>query len=172
MIGYYRCGRQADALRAFEQARRHLVEELGIEPSPALQRLEADVLAQAPSLDWAPEVPAPPPTSDAALSDAPAAVAPASTLVGRTEELGRLDAALDRAGSGSGQLALVSGEAGVGKTRLVEELAARAEAEGALVAWGRCHPGESAPPFWPWIQIMRQVAEAWGSDLTGPALSA
>lgn len=52
MLALYRCGRQAEALRAFQAAKRVLGEELGIGPCPALCRLEAEVLAQAPSLDW------------------------------------------------------------------------------------------------------------------------
>ncbi len=54
MAGLYRSGRQAEALRAYQGARRVLAEELGIEPGPGLRRLEADILAQAPSLDWRP----------------------------------------------------------------------------------------------------------------------
>jgi len=50
----YRSGRQADALAAYERCRRTLVDRLGIEPNPALRQLQADVLAQAPSLDPAP----------------------------------------------------------------------------------------------------------------------
>lgn len=52
MLALYRCGRQAEALRAFQSAKRALREELGIDPCPALCRLEADILAQAPSLEW------------------------------------------------------------------------------------------------------------------------
>ena len=51
MVALYRCGRQAEALRAYQAARRTLVEELGVEPGPALQRLEHAVLRQDPSLD-------------------------------------------------------------------------------------------------------------------------
>ena len=51
VLALYRCGRQADALRAYQDARRHLVEELGIEPGAELRELEAKVLAQDPSLD-------------------------------------------------------------------------------------------------------------------------
>ena len=50
-LALYRCGRQADALAALRRAREVLVDELGIDPSSALRRLESDVLAQAPSLD-------------------------------------------------------------------------------------------------------------------------
>jgi predicted ATPase/DNA-binding SARP family transcriptional activator len=58
VLALYRCGRQADALRAYQDARRHLVDELGIEPGSELRRLEAAVLAQDPALD--PDVPAAP----------------------------------------------------------------------------------------------------------------
>ena len=51
MLALYRCGRQADALRAYQQARRHLIDDLGIEPGTALRQLEAAVLAQDPALD-------------------------------------------------------------------------------------------------------------------------
>ena len=54
VLALYRCGRQADALRAFQDARGHLVDGLGIEPGAELRRLEAAVLAQDPSLDLAP----------------------------------------------------------------------------------------------------------------------
>jgi len=61
-----------------------------------------------------------------------------SPLVGRTAELARLVAALDAALAGAGTTVLVSGEAGIGKTRLVGELAARARTAGATVLTGRC----------------------------------
>src|SRR5437667_324530 len=50
---------------------------------------------------------------------------------------------------------LVVGDAGIGKTRLVEELAREAAERGHLVLWGRCWEGEGAPPYWPWIQVIR-----------------
>jgi DNA-binding SARP family transcriptional activator len=58
MLALYRSGRQGDALAAYQRCRRTLAEELGIEPSPALRRLEGDILRQASSLDWAPPAPA------------------------------------------------------------------------------------------------------------------
>jgi DNA-binding SARP family transcriptional activator len=51
MLALYRSGRQAEALEAYQQARRVLVEELGIEPGPALQELEKAILRQDPALE-------------------------------------------------------------------------------------------------------------------------
>ena len=51
MIALYRCGRQADALDAYQRRREHLLGELGLDPGAALQELQAQVLAQDPSLE-------------------------------------------------------------------------------------------------------------------------
>ena len=75
-------------------------------------------------------------------------------LVGRESELARLQVALDQVVAGQGGLVVVSGEPGIGKTRLVEELAVRAAGRGALMAWGRIEEGEGTPPYWPWIQLL------------------
>src|SRR6266508_5549330 len=61
MLALYRSGRQAEALAAYQDARRALVEELGIEPHRALQQLERSILRQERSLDWVPEATIPPP---------------------------------------------------------------------------------------------------------------
>jgi len=76
-------------------------------------------------------------------------------FVGRERELRLLSTALGALADGRGAVFLVTGEPGIGKTRLAHELAARAEAAGMLVAWGRCWEAGGAPAFWPWIQVLR-----------------
>src|ERR1043166_3049523 len=66
-----------------------------------------------------------------------------------------LSAGLNKALSSQGQLFLLAGEPGIGKTRLASELASEARQRGACVLWGRCYEGEGAPPYWPWVQILR-----------------
>ena len=56
---------------------------------------------------------------------------------------------------GRTRMVLVSGEPGIGKTRLMGELATLVQADGVAVAWGRCHDDEGAPPLWPWVQVLR-----------------
>lgn len=81
----------------------------------------------------------------------------ASGFVGRERELAGLLAGLEDAFSGRGQLFLIRGEPGIGKSRLVDELAARARDRGALVLWGRCWEAGGAPAFWPWVQALRSL---------------
>ncbi|SEQ90436.1 Transcriptional regulatory protein, C terminal [Lentzea xinjiangensis] len=134
-LALYREGRQGDALDAVRAARHALAENLGVDPGAGLRALEADILAQSPRLT----------------------PAPAPPLVGRSAELAALEGAVPRSGLG---LALVTGEAGAGKTALVEAFSAALAARGWTAVWARCP--EDAPVAWPW----QQVAEALGQELT------
>jgi class 3 adenylate cyclase/tetratricopeptide (TPR) repeat protein len=100
-----------------------------------------------------PEMTAPPPAV-AQRAEHPDRVA----FVGRDTERAWLSAALDSALGGQGQLVLLAGQAGIGKTRIAEELCADARAREARVVWGRCHEGEGAPAYWPWRQVLRAYA--------------
>jgi class 3 adenylate cyclase len=98
------------------------------------------------------------PAAGVALAESPAK--PLERLargvfVGRDGELGQLRSAVDGTFSGRGRVLLVVGEPGIGKTRTVEEFGTYARMRGAQVLWGRCHEGEGAPPYWPWVQIVR-----------------
>jgi DNA-binding CsgD family transcriptional regulator len=90
------------------------------------------------------------------------------TFVGRTEELAQLAAAGERAAAGTPTTVLIGGEAGVGKTRLVDEAVAAARANGATVLVGGCvELGGEGVPFAPLIEALRGVVR----DLDEPALA-
>jgi DNA-binding SARP family transcriptional activator len=76
-------------------------------------------------------------------------------LVGRGRELAELDAGLEDAFAARGRLFLLAGEPGIGKSRLADELSARARARGATVLGGRCWEAGGAPAYWPWVQALR-----------------
>jgi tetratricopeptide (TPR) repeat protein len=85
-------------------------------------------------------------------------------IVGRARELDVFRAAFDRMLAGRRQLVLIAGEPGIGKTRCAEALADMAEDQGALVLWGRCYEEVGAPPYWPWVQILRAYIDASSLD--------
>ncbi len=173
MLALYRSGRQAEALAAYQEARRVLAEELGIAPSAALRELERRILRQDASLDLT----VPISSAKRAVRDghraqdraqceirlperlAQAASAP---FVGRTEQVERLVVLLDQTAAGQGAFVLIAGEGGIGKTRLAAELAGRAR--GFAVLYGRCE--EEATPFGPWVEALtRRLAETPDDEL-------
>ena len=98
-------------------------------------------------------------TSTASAAQAQALGALSSrSYVGRQREMGDLKSVLEEAISGQGRLVTLIGEPGIGKTRTSQELATYAELRQMHVLWGRCHEGEGAPPYWPWIQTIRSYA--------------
>jgi predicted ATPase/DNA-binding SARP family transcriptional activator len=105
LLALYRCGRQAEALKVYRTAREVLAEELGLDPSPALQELERAILRQESSLA-APEAPT--------RSTQPLPV-PATPLVGRRLELAAVSALFRDEGA---RLVTLTGPGGTGKTRL------------------------------------------------------
>lgn len=133
-LALYREGRQGDALEAVRAARHALAVDLGVDPGAELRALEADILVQSPRLD----------------------VVSRPSLVGRTAELAALEAAVPSAGL---SIALVTGEAGVGKTALAEAFSGVLAGRGWTTVWARCP--EDAPVAWPW----QQVVEALGHKL-------
>jgi tetratricopeptide (TPR) repeat protein len=82
-------------------------------------------------------------------------------FVGRARPLARLLAAVEGAAAGRAALVLVSGEAGIGKSTLIGEAAARA---GLAVGWGTCRDAGRAPAFWPWSVALRALLDATGTD--------
>jgi hypothetical protein len=85
--------------------------------------------------------------------------------VGRDDVLAELRRVADEAVAGRGHLLLLAGEAGIGKTTMLTAAAGFAESRGIRVAWGWGWPGEGAPGYWPWVQVMRML----GLDIPWPA---
>jgi DNA-binding SARP family transcriptional activator len=153
-----RAGRQSDALAAIRRLRETLADELGLDPGPDVRALEEAVLRQDPGLfrtlpadvsEPAGTVTAPPrPAGDGA---------PGWPMVGRDAELAGALSALEDARSGRVSFVAVTGEPGIGKSRLCAELAAAARHRGFVVAAGRCSQDDGAPPLWPWSQVFADL---------------
>jgi DNA-binding SARP family transcriptional activator len=154
-IALVRSGRQAEALDVLRQVRTLLDEELGLEPGAELRDLQTAVLRQDPALAW--QDPRASPASARASTPSPFAW----PLVGRDDELAALVGLLDRSAH-EPAFAALTGEPGIGKSRLCAELAEHARAEGVTVVAGRCSQDDGAPPLYPWSAILA----ALGHDLS------
>src|SRR6185369_773346 len=86
-------------------------------------------------------------------------------LVGRDDEIAALNAALEQALDSGARVAIVSGESGIGKSRLVQEFAATPAAEGVRMLFAWCHATEQSLPFRPWIDALRGGEPALNPDL-------
>jgi hypothetical protein len=82
-----------------------------------------------------------------------------SPFVGRERELHTLEAALRDAQSGHARLLALVGDAGIGKTRTVEDFVRRTELPAGRVLWGRCPEQPGAPTYWPWVRAIRAYAD-------------
>ena len=93
-----------------------------------------------------------------------------SRIVGRDSELARVGSLLDDALAGRGRLILCTGEAGIGKTRVAEEIAALAAARGAAVVWNRATDPGSSPPYGLWRVAVDSLGTGPADDLWSAAL--
>ncbi len=146
-------GDRAGAVSTYHHCASVLEQELGLAPDPTTTRLLDELLARGS------------PPSDPATRPPPTARTSRTGLVGRREELDRLTTAYDEAGRGGVRTVLVTGEPGVGKTRLVAELAQHAARGGTVVATAHCYGAPGRLPLAPVVEwlgepgLARNLAE-------------
>ncbi len=155
---YVQQGRRAAALRQYQTCVSVLQRELGTEPEAATRQLYQDIVQRRDERTMAR------PTSSKSLSGRAArrgapvraeAVSGEPPLIGRATEVQTLHHALDEAKRGRGRVVTILGEAGVGKSRLVAELAREAADSDTRVLLGRSHESEQILPFGPWVDALR-----------------
>ncbi|MEA2492261.1 MAG: hypothetical protein QOJ29_172 [Thermoleophilaceae bacterium] len=184
MLVLYRCGRQTEALQAFQDARRVLVADAGVEPGPRLCELQQAILRHDAALDPSADMPtaaaelptatvshssgaagSPAVAAEPVMLELPrplhAAVGPA--FVGRDPELSWLCKRWMQLHDETPAAVIIGGEPGIGKTRLASEFARAVHREGALVLYGRCDEG-LAVPYQPFVESLRPYARAVGPD--------
>jgi hypothetical protein len=157
-------------LAALQELRSVLDDQLGVEPSPPVRELHTAILRQDPSVTWQDHPAAAvsgAPSREPAVEVAPARttdpVAPPWPLAGRVLETDLLTAWLQRSSDHGPQAGWLAGEAGIGKTRLTQELALAAHGSGVVVARGTCGRA-GAPSLWPWRQVLDSIALQSGTD--------
>ena len=94
-----------------------------------------------------------------------------SRFVGRTDSLSLLKKRLEAAAAGRGKVVLIAGEAGVGKTRLAEEICKMAKAQGATVSKGECRDKDTPIPYLPFLKALKSIGESLPTALAGDRLS-
>jgi len=152
MALYRLLGQRAAALRQYETCRQVLATELGIEPMAETVALYEQIKRQEET--WTRPVSSPPPAPPP-LHRTPFDAFGQVTLIGREQERAWLTARLQAAGQGEGGMVLVEGEAGIGKTRLLQETTRLATRMGLAVLWGTCPDLQAPPPYQGLVEALR-----------------
>lgn len=137
-------GDRQRAVRQYEKCRDAIRKGLGVDPAEETELLYREALGG---------------KFEAVTTDTVGGV-----FIGRAREIGRLADGLAGLIRGRGQLFVLAGEAGIGKTRIAEQFAVMARLRGADVLWGRCYEGDGVPAYWPWVQVLRDFARNHSSD--------
>jgi len=178
---YANAGRRAAALRQYQSCVSVLQRELGAEPAAETKEIYRDILQRQPTLTkTTTRVHPMEPGVERLVSSLPDEVdrplAPAS-LIGRNAELLQLREALDETLRGHGQVVMIVGEAGIGKTTILSSLAADASERGSRVLLGRSYESEQILPFAPWVdalqsgdaltdEVLEGLEPVWRAEIT------
>ncbi|MFN0028724.1 MAG: BTAD domain-containing putative transcriptional regulator [Acidimicrobiales bacterium] len=175
----YRLGRQTEALSVFEQVRRALSEDLGLDPGPELQRVQLQILNHDPALLTAstasPDAEVPPSAERSEVEGRSAATASLplamrarqlGPLIGRDEQLQALVQQWQHHDGDQSPVLIVEGPAGIGKTRLITEFATVVHQRGARILWGRCTP-EPLTRYQPFVEALGPLAEHMAASDSG-----
>ena len=159
---YVQQGRRAAALRQYQACVGILRRELGTEPEAETRQLYQEIVRRRDDVQrgGARGVVRPGTTRSLVAPMRPVAVRPApgfveTPLIGRSTELATLCTAFDEARWGHGRMVAIVGEAGIGKTRLVAELARTAAEHDTRVLTAQCYESEQILPFGPWVEALR-----------------
>lgn len=144
---YLQSGRRAAALRQYQLCVDVLQRELGVQPEVATRTLYQTIISQ--------DTPTPVHSRVGRARRVAPYASGAERLIGREGEMGQLQHALEEAWQKRGCPVMISGEAGIGKTRLIEELTERAGSRGGRIFIGRCVESEQILPFGPWLNVLR-----------------
>ncbi|TEU20147.1 MAG: tetratricopeptide repeat protein [Anaerolineales bacterium] len=160
MLYHYYAGEQNLALKVYDECCEIMQDELGVEPmletSSLRQQIEERRVKVVPA-----EVQYPPPVQDL-VSSYTLGRAP---FVGRDQEYHRLAGFVKDTAAGQGRVALIEGEPGIGKSRLIQEVAGLAQNQGFSLLFAHCYFVERDMPYQPIIDVVRQVVEEWPTEM-------
>ncbi|MFQ5813768.1 MAG: ABC transporter substrate-binding protein, partial [Anaerolineae bacterium] len=164
MRAYCHLGQRNAALEQYHRCREIVLEELRTEPMVETTELYRAILEGRIDIGRVPPAPIPMVEPSTPSGRSPLDVIPPVKLAGREQEMAFLQQCWQRTQAGHGGLVLISGEAGVGKTRLVEEFANRLRWQGVRVLWGRCYEFERTLPYQSLAEALRTVVSALTPD--------
>nr|MBC7243856.1 AAA family ATPase [Chloroflexota bacterium] len=160
MRAYCQLGQRNAALQQYARCRAIVREEIDVEPTAETTELYQRILdgrhPVVPAVD-AVQITTPNPVPTAPRTYGPPQIAEPTRLVGRENELAFLLESWQSATEGKGGFVLIEGEAGVGKTRLAQELANRLHWRGVRLLWGRCYEFERHLPYQPIAESLRSI---------------